>query len=169
MDLADVAVLDIVILVTLAVSVLIGAVRGFVREAVSLAVWVAAFVVANVSARQASTLFEGWISDPDIRFPIGFAAVFVATLILGNLFMRFLGMLVDATGLTGLDRTLGTLFGAARAAVLLVVLAFFAEPLFGDSGWWQASRLVPWLLGAQAETFAILDRIAATVAGWVSV
>jgi membrane protein required for colicin V production len=167
-DPAELPVLDVVILTTAAVSVLIGAVRGFVREAVSLGVWLAAFVVANVSAREASALFEDWVSDPALRFPLAFGAVFVATLILGNLFMRVLGMLVDATGLTGLDRTLGTLFGAARAGVLLVVLVFFAEPLFGDNGWWQASRLVPWLAGAQEETFALLDRIAAAVAGWVS-
>ena len=169
MDPTELPMLDIVILATAAVSIFVGAVRGFVREAVSLAVWVAAFVVANVSSREASTLFENWVSDPALRFPLAFGAVFLATLILGNLFMRVLGMLVDATGLTGLDRTLGTLFGAARAGVLLVVLVFFAEPLFGDSGWWQASRLVPWLAGAQAETFAMLDRIAAAVAGWISV
>ena len=36
--------------------------------------------------------------------PIGFAAVFMVILVVGNLAMNLLGMPIDATGLTGLDR-----------------------------------------------------------------
>lgn len=164
---AEFAALDLVILAVVAVSVLIGAVRGFVREAFSLAVWVVAFVVANLCAREASALFESWVADAGLRLPLAFGAVFLASLILGSLAVRLLGMLVDATGLTGLDRTLGTLFGAARAVVLLVVISAFTAPLFADTGWWQASRLVPWLVDAQAGIFEILDRVATTAGGWI--
>lgn len=167
MTAAELPLLDVVILAVLAVSVLIGAVRGFVREAFSLGVWILAFVVANLSAREASTLFESWVGDPALRLPLAFGAVFLATLILGSLAVRVLGMLVDATGLTGLDRTLGTLFGAGRAVVLLIVISAFAAPLFADTGWWQASRLVPWLVDAQAGTFELFERIASTAKGWI--
>lgn len=164
----EIAPLDLMILAVVAVSVLIGAVRGFVREAFSLAIWVVAFVVANLSAREASTLFESWVGDAALRLPLAFGAVFLATLILGSLLVRVLGMLVDATGLTGLDRTLGTLFGAARAVVLLVVISAFTAPLFADEGWWQASRLVLWLVDAQAGIFELFDRIARTTKDWIS-
>lgn len=166
MTLDDLAVLDLVILGTSIVSMLIGAVRGFVREALSLAVWLAAFLGANLAAREAGALFAEWISDESLQVPVGFAAVFVVTLALGNLAMNLLGMLIDATGLTGLDRTLGTLFGAARAAVLGVVAVAFAEPLLGETSWWQASRFVPYLVEAQVETFDAFDRIADVVRDW---
>lgn len=164
---AELAPLDLLILAVVAVSVLIGAVRGFVREAFSLAVWVLAFAAAALGAREASVFFEDWIAEEGLRMPVAFGALFLAALILGNLAVRLLGMLVDATGLTGLDRTLGTLFGAARALVLLVVVSAFAAPLFADSGWWQASRLVPWLVDAQAGLFELFDRIANTAGDWV--
>ena len=160
---ADFAFLDLLIVGTAAVSVLVGAVRGFVREALSLALWVGAFVIASLSAREASTLFESWVRDPALRTPLGFGAVFLAALILGSLATRLLGMIVDMTGLTGIDRTLGTVFGGARAFVLLVVITAFAAPLFADTGWWQASRLVPLLVAAQADIFGLFDRIAATI------
>ena len=163
----ELAVLDVVIVITAAVSVLIGALRGLVREALSLLVWLGAVVVANLTARDASRLFENYVSDPDLRFPLAFAAVFLAALVLGSLITRLLGMLVHATGLTGLDRTLGTLFGAARAAVLLVVITAFAAPLFADTRWWQASRFVPSLVDAQEGTFALLDALAETVTAWM--
>lgn len=164
---AELAPVDLVILAVVGVSVLIGAVRGFVREAFSLAVWVAAFIVAALGAREASGLLEGWVSDAGLRMPVAFGALFLAALILGNLLVRVLGMLVDATGLTGLDRMLGTLFGGARAVVLLIVISAFAAPLFADTGWWQASRLVPWLVDAQADLFELFDRIASTAGGWI--
>jgi len=163
----DFAILDLVILGTAAVSILIGVFRGFVREALSLAVWVAAFVCANLGAREAGAFFSDWVSDEALQVPIGFAAVFLVTLVIGNLAMNLLGMLIDATGLTGLDRTLGTLFGAARAAVILVVAVAFAEPLLGETSWWQASRFVPYLVDAQVGTFEALDRIADVVREWV--
>lgn len=165
---AEFATLDLLILAVVAVSVLLGAVRGFVREAFSLGVWVLAFVVANLSAREASGLFASWVADAELRLPLAFGAVFLATLILGSLAVRVLGMLVDATGLTGLDRTLGTLFGAARAVVLLVVISAFTAPLFADTGWWQASRFVTWLVDAQAGIFEFLDRVAKTAGSWIS-
>ena len=167
MALDDLAVLDLVVLGTAAVSILIGAIRGFVREALSLAVWLAAFLGANLAAREAGALFSDWVPDEALQVPIGFAAVFIAILVVGNLAMNLLGMLVDATGLTGLDRTLGTLFGAARAALIGVVAVAFAEPLLGETDWWQASRFVPHLVDAQVETFEALERVADIVRDWL--
>ena len=54
------------------------------------------------------------------------------------------GMIVDKTGMTGTDRVLGMVFGAARGVVItaLLVLAAGMTPLPQDP-WWRQSALVP--------------------------
>lgn len=163
---ADLAVVDLVVLGVCAVSVLFGVLRGFVREALSLLVWVFAFAAARIASPAAVGLFAPWVTEPGLREPIAFGAVFLAALVAGSLLTRLLGLIVDATGLTGLDRTLGLLFGAARALVLLVVVTALAAPLFADAAWWQASRLLPWLLAAQEQTFDLLAAFARLLGLW---
>ncbi|MEE4361098.1 MAG: CvpA family protein [Pseudomonadales bacterium] len=157
------AALDWILLALAAVSVLLGAVRGLVREAVSLAVWIGAFLVAASFATLLEARLEEVVSAPGVRFPLAFAILFLTTLVVGSLAGRMLALVVSATGLTGLDRMLGGLFGAARGGVLLVVIAGVLAPLFVDADWWQASRLVPHLLAAQDETFAALRAVLGTV------
>lgn len=145
--------LDLLIVAVVLLSVVVGGYRGLVREALSLLIWVAAFVVASLFAGAVAASLAARIEPEGLRYPLAFGGLFVSTLIAGALVSRALGMLVDATGLTGVDRSLGVLFGAARAGVLLVVVAALTLPLFADAAWWQASRLVPWLLAAQDATF----------------
>ncbi|HSG87881.1 MAG TPA: CvpA family protein [Pseudomonadales bacterium] len=150
---AALATVDLLILAIVLLSVLVGGVRGFVREALSLVIWIAAFIIAGLFSDALARQLAGTIASEALRFPVAFGLLFVATLIVGALVSKALGMLVDATGLTGLDRVLGVLFGAARAGVLLVVVAAMAVPLFANEGWWQASVLLPWLIAAQDATF----------------
>lgn len=145
--------LDLLICAVVLLSVIVAGYRGLVREALALLVWVAAFVVASLFAGVVAASLGARIETEGLRFPLAFGGLFVATLIVGSLVTRALGMLVDATGLTGVDRSLGVLFGAARAGVLLVVVAALTAPLFADTAWWQASTLVPWLIAAQDHTF----------------
>jgi membrane protein required for colicin V production len=162
---APFAPFDWILLGILALSVVLGAWRGFVREAVALAVWIAAFLVAASFAPAAEARLAGVVDAPAARFPLAFAGLFVATLVLGTMAGRLLALVVDATGLSGLDRLLGSVFGAARGALLLIVLAAVAAPLFVDADWWQASRLVPHLLSVQDETFELLRSAVGTVTG----
>lgn len=161
------ATVDLVILALAGVSVLVGGFRGFVREALSLVIWVAAFIVATLFADALATVLADLIAAPALRFPVAFGTLFLLTLIVGALCSRLLGMLVEATGLSGLDRVLGTGFGLLRAGVLLVVIAAVTEPLFEGTPWWQASALVPYLLAAQDVTFeffrALLEAVPGTV------
>ena len=64
-------------------------------------------------------------------------------LILGAIFGQLLTTLIDKTGLTGTDRLLGILFGAARGAVLVAVLVYLAAltPMPEDP-WWKESQLI---------------------------
>lgn len=150
------SMLDWVILAIALVSVVVGAVRGLFREALSLVIWAAALIMAALFADPVSASLESWIDVETLRYPLAFAAVFVAVLLLGAVVQHVVGLLVEATGLSGLDRVLGTLFGLLRAGVLLVVTAAVLEPLFEAEVWWQASRLLPHLLAAQEEVIDFL-------------
>lgn len=162
---AQLPTVDWLIIAVVLLSVLVGGVRGFVREALSLVIWVAAFVVAGLFSAPLAQMLAPHVSYVELRYPLAFGALFVVTLIVGSLVSRALGMLVDATGLTGLDRMLGVLFGAARAGVLLVVVAAMAAPLFAETRWWQASTLLPWLLAAQDTTFGFFRSLFDAVGG----
>ncbi|MCA9859406.1 MAG: CvpA family protein, partial [Thermomicrobiales bacterium] len=64
-------------------------------------------------------------------------------LLIGGLIGIVSSYLVDYTGLTGTDRLLGTVFGLARGAAIIVVLVLAAglTPLPNDP-WWQQSLLL---------------------------
>ncbi|MFN9738466.1 MAG: CvpA family protein, partial [Pseudomonadota bacterium] len=66
----------------------------------------------------------------------------------GAVLMWLLRKAVRSTGLTGNDRLLGLLFGAARGVLLVTVLVVLAglTPLPRDP-WWAQSRLIPWFQG----------------------
>ena len=156
---AGLALVDLALIAVLAASVLVGGVRGFVRESLSLVIWVVALIIAGLFAGALAEELSAQIPAESLRYPLAFGALFIGTLVVGSLVSRALGTLVDATGLTGLDRTLGVLFGLGRAGIVLVVAAAMTAPIFAGSGWWQASSLLPWLLAAQDTTFEFIRAV----------
>lgn len=139
---------DYVILGTIAVSMVVSLMRGFTVEALSLVTWIAAFVIARLFSLPLAVLLADFIDPPSARQPLAFVALFVMTLIVGALIRHLVKQVVNATGLSGTDRTLGTVFGALRGALLVVVaLAVLSRTtqMPGDP-WWQQSVLIPHFL-----------------------
>lgn len=136
---------DIVIFAAIAVSALISIWRGFTREAVSLAGWVTAFWVAFTLADKLEGLLGGIITIPSLRLVASFLVLFLATLVMASLVGFLTSQLIKRTGLTGLDRAIGILFGMARGFLIVVMLVLAAglTPLPQD-GWWKASFLLPY-------------------------
>ena len=137
--------IDILIIGIIALSAIISLVRGFVQEAFSLATWIAAFWVAWFFFRPLAALFDPWIEVPSIRLGVAYGLLLLAVLVLGGVLNRFMGMLVDSTGLNGTDRLIGAFFGAARGAVVVAILVLLGglTPFPGDP-WWQNSQLIPY-------------------------
>lgn len=135
--------LDIAILTIILVSALISLVRGFVREAFSLAIWVLAFWVSWSFFRDLEVPLQAWIDSPTVRLGIAFAALMIATLVVGGLVNYLIIQLVERTGMSGTDRLIGMIFGAARGVLLVAVLVLLAglTPMPGED-WWLASELV---------------------------
>ena len=139
---------DYAILAVIVLSIGVGALRGFMKEVFALLVWAAAFLVAYHFAGDVAALMESAVTLPSARTAMGFTGLFVAVLLVGGLLNYLLGRLVESTGLSGTDRLLGGVFGAARglALVLTVLLVAGLTPLPADP-WWQQSasiaRLMP--------------------------
>lgn len=134
---------DYVILGIIGLSALISLVRGFVREALSLLTWALAFWIAWTFFRDLAAHLETWVSLPSARLGVSFALLFIATLIVGGIVNFLVAQLVNKTGLTGTDRLLGVVFGAARGVLLVAILVLLAglTPMPEDS-WWKQSRLI---------------------------
>lgn len=159
---------DYVIVGIIGISALISLVRGFVRETLSLLVWVLALGVAWACFRELAPRLASWVDTPSLRLGLAFLIVFLVVLLLGGIAGFLIGRLVDKTGLSGTDRLLGMVFGAARGAVLVAILVLLAGLTpFPQDPWWRESHLIVqfqhlavWLLSLLpadiAETFRFL-------------
>ncbi len=138
---------DALILGVIAISALISLSRGFIKEALSLVTWIVAGVIAWMFGGSLAHHFEPYIDTPSVRIIAACALLFVVTLLIGALINFLLAQLVRATGLTGTDRLLGMVFGAARGLLLIVILVGLLSlaPVQHDS-WWQQSTLIPHFL-----------------------
>ena len=149
--------LDYAVLGVLALSVAWGLWRGLVREVISLAGWVIAFLAANLFAEPLADALPRSIPQPELRIIVAFLAIFLVTLTLATLAAMALSRALKAAGLGGLDRTLGGLFGIARAALIVLAFALVAglTSLPRQSAWKQSwwgpvlgntmVQLKPWL------------------------
>jgi membrane protein required for colicin V production len=149
--------LDYAVLGVLAFSIAWGLWRGLVREVISLAGWVIAFLAANLFAEPLADALPRSIPQPELRVIIAFLAIFLVTLTLATLAAMALSRALKAAGLGGLDRTLGGLFGIARAALIVLAFALVAgltslprQSAWKES-WWgpvlgrTMVQLKPWL------------------------
>ena len=134
---------DIVILVVLLISTLFGLFRGFIREILSLASWIVAFYVAWTFALTAAAWLEPYISQQALRVPAAFGGIFVVVLIAASIVSYLLYRLLAIAGISGMDRSLGAVFGIVRGVVLIAILILAAVYMdFAAQPWWQGSRLV---------------------------
>lgn len=138
---------DWAIIAVIAVSSLISLKRGFVKEALSLLTWIIAGIVAWTFGGALSQHLSEFIALPSARVIAACAILFIATLMVGALVNFLIGELVRVTGLDSTDRLLGMVFGAARGALLVVVLVGLLSlaPVQQDP-WWQQSSLLPHFL-----------------------
>lgn len=130
----------------LIISVLLGLMRGLLSEALGLAGWLVALVAARQFGAEAGGLLDEVILSPGIRTAVGFVLVVLGTVLVWGLMLRLLERLVQAVGMGGFNRLLGGVFGALRAAVILVlVTAVVGLTPLRDSADWQAAQLRPTL------------------------
>ena len=85
------------------------------------------------------------VDDPVLSGWLARAIVFVLSLVCAGLITHLFVRLVAGTGLSGTDRSLSMLFGAARGVLLVGLLLAVLEAFgFKQSAWWPESKLIPY-------------------------
>jgi len=138
---------DLVVLGIVAVSGLLALARGFVREVLGLAAWAGAAAFTYWGMPLAAPQFRRWISSPEWVGVATGATLFIGSLLVLMLVSGWIGSIVRASALGGLDRTLGLVFGLARGA-LLIMFAYIAVGMVIPIEQWPGAvlgaRSLPW-------------------------
>ena len=144
-DWVNFSTVDWVIIVVLGLSILLSLWRGFVREAVSLAGWIVAFVIANMFVGELATFLQQWIANATGRYVAAYALLFVGMLMVAGVVGKLSAQVVKVTGLTLLDRLLGTVFGFARGIIIVLVVVYVLRQLAPPQNllWLDESQLMP--------------------------
>ena len=144
-DWVNFTAVDWAIIAVLGLSILLSLWRGFVREAVSLAGWIAAFVIANMFVGEMATFLQQWIANVTGRYVAAYALLFAGMLIVAGIVGKLSAQVVKVTGLTLLDRLLGTVFGFARGIIIVLVVVYVLRQLSLPQNllWLDESLLMP--------------------------
>lgn len=136
--------LDLAIIGIILVSTLISLVRGFVKESISLVSWILAGIIAFRYFAALSEILLPYVESPTLRTGISFSILFVCTLIIGAIVNFMASQMVSKTGLSGTDKTLGMVFGAARGALIITMLVLLAglSATLPNETWWQESSMI---------------------------
>ncbi|HEY1858106.1 CvpA family protein [Acidocella sp.] len=138
----DGAALLIVIL-----SAVFSMVRGFVREVLGVFAWVGAAFAALRFYPLVQPYVNSVLPMKNLVVYVSMGAVFLVTLVVLSVVSALIGGMVRDSALSGLDRSLGLVFGVVRGAVI-VCLAYIALSVGVDRAQWPApvvnARFLPW-------------------------
>lgn len=143
--------LDAVLLILLAGSAVSAFRNGFSRELVGFGAAIAGLVLGSWFYGTAGSYVLPYLSSRAVANFLGFAAIFIAMMLLGSLAGWVLNRLLRAVGLSLVDRLLGAGFGIVRGMLLAIVLvmammAFTPGP--APPGAVVRSSLSPYVLDA---------------------
>ena len=124
---------DYLVIGIIALSGLIAFFRGFIQETLSLLLWVIAFAVSMFLYVYLDPYLIDYIDNAEIRRILTIISVFVGIIFLGGLFIKLLRGLVHWSGMGGLDRLLGVLFGFFRGMLLILVIYLVLPAEFKQS------------------------------------
>jgi len=137
--------LDLIIGATIALSLGFGVVRGLLREVFSLISWVTAFWLAYLYGSTVAQRIDPVLQSPPLSEAAGAVLVFIIVLVGLLLLASLIRRIFHATGLTGMDRAFGALFGTVRALVIIAAFLVLARSTAAlEQDWYNASLLVPY-------------------------
>ncbi len=128
-------VFDLIVLGVLGISALLAFVRGFLREALGLAAWLGALFVAVRLTPRAEPMAERLLGSAGLAEPVAFALLFLIGLIVLSIAAGIVARTFRATGVGGLDRSVGVLFGVLRGAALISVAYMLIALVFVPKTW----------------------------------
>ena len=114
--------------------------RGFIQESLSLLLWIIAFAASMFLDVYLDPYFLNYIQSPEIRRILITVLVFVGIIFLGGFLIKAIRSLVHWSGMGGLDRLLGVLFGLPRGMVLIVLIYLVIPNQFKQSSFILESK-----------------------------
>ena len=96
--------------------------RGFLQECLSLVLWVIALAASMSLDVHLDPFLLHYIQSPAISSALFITFIFVGLLVFGGFLIKLLRGLIHWSGLGGLDRLLGVLFGFLRGFLLIFVI-----------------------------------------------
>ena len=133
-------VADFIVLSIIIVSVVISLMRGFVKEALSLAGWLVSLWVAMTFSSGMAELFGSSIKDPTLRLLAAFVSLFILSLFVSAIINFFATQFIQRAGLTGVDRTIGGVFGFLRGILLVtIIVMLLGLTTLPKESWWDES------------------------------
>ncbi|QQS16721.1 MAG: CvpA family protein [Neisseriales bacterium] len=116
-------IFDLIVVIIMGASITLSLFRGLVSEILSLAAWFITFFVAKSATPTIATIIPTIVTDiAGARTAIAFVVVFIFVWILTVLCRILLSKLIKASGLSGINRILGVLFGALRGIALVACM-----------------------------------------------
>ena len=150
-------VLDWLLMAGLLLSALVGLLRGAAYELIALAGWFAAFLLARLYAGWLGEHLLSMVAQPGLRLALAWGACFVLVLLAAGVLATLARLLLRSSGLGMLDRSLGAVFGIARGALVIVLLALLAAyTRLPSSSLWRDSLLAPLASAAAARVAPML-------------
>lgn len=146
MNLESINWVDVVLGGTVLISALIGIARGLIKEVLSLLAWVVALWVAwKFADMVADKYIRGLIDDPTISYLAAFGGLFLVSIFVLGLFNMLISSFLASSGLGGIDRMLGMIFGLLRGLLIAAGIVFIGKfiPPVHENAMWKSSKLQP--------------------------
>jgi membrane protein required for colicin V production len=139
-------ILDWIVLVILISSIVLSAMKGFVRELLGMVFLVAAIILGSWFYAAVATPLKDVVKTENIALFLGFAIVFLGTLLVGAAIIWIVRKLIKFAQIQWFDRVLGAAFGFIRGWILgaIVFLALTSFDLQAERV--KSSRLAPYFL-----------------------
>ena len=129
--------------------------RGFIQEALSLLLWIFAFMASMFLDEYLDPYISAYIVNPELRKIVSLLLIFAMIIFVGGFVIKILKNLIHWSGMGGLDRVLGALFGCARGVILIVTIYMILPLDIKQSKFIVESKTAPLLnkLSPQVENF----------------
>lgn len=136
--------------IIIAVVVLIGLWRGFkvglIKTAVGLVGWLIALIAATRLASSIAPQMSGIVENPVLQTALAFLVVVIVILAIMHVLAYVFASALKGLRLGIVDKIAGSVLGAAKNVLMILVILSISAPLLVQMPQWQTSVLAPELL-----------------------
>ena len=145
MESIDFISFDFILLGIILLSGFIAFFRGFIQESLSLALWIFAFAAAMFLDEYLDPYISFYITNDELKRIASLFIIFTGIIFSGGFVIKIIKNLTHWSGMSGLDRLLGALFGCARGTILIVIIYLIAPADIKQSDFIAQSKSGPLL------------------------